>query len=135
MTVFLVDTNVLLDITMDDPVWAAWSQQQIDEAGRVGRVVINPVIYAELSLAFHTVEELDAELLASRLDVREIPRDALFLAARVFRAYRRRGGTRTGVLPDFFIGAHAAVEGMTLITRDLRRLGWFPSLQVIAPVS
>jgi hypothetical protein len=135
VTVFLVDSNVLLDITMEDSVWAAWSQQQIDEAGRIGRVVINPVIYAELSLAYHTVEELDAELLAARLDVQEIPREALFLAARVFRAYRRRGGTRTGVLPDFFIGAHASVEGMTLITRDLRRRGWFPSLQVIAPLS
>lgn len=131
MTIFLVDSNVLLDITMEDSVWAAWSQRQIDEAGRVGRVVI----YAELSLAYVTVEELDAELSATRLEVREIPREALFLAARVFRAYRRRGGTRTGVLPDFFIGAHASVEGMTLITRDVRRRGWFPSLQVIAPLS
>jgi predicted nucleic acid-binding protein len=135
VTIFLVDSNVLLDITMEDSVWAAWSQRQIDEAGRVGRVVINPVIYAELSLAYVTVEELDAELSATRLEVREIPREALFLAARVFRAYRRRGGTRTGVLPDFFIGAHASVEGMTLITRDVRRRGWFPSLQVIAPLS
>jgi predicted nucleic acid-binding protein len=135
VTVFLADSNVLLDITMEDSVWAAWSQRQIDEAARVGRVVINPVIYAEMSLAYATVEELDLELAAARLEVCEIPRDALFLAARVFRAYRRGGGTRIGVLPDFFIGAHAAVEGMTLITRDLRRRGWFPSLHVIAPLS
>ncbi len=133
MTIFLVDSNVLLDVTMEDPVWATWSQRQIDEAGRNGRVVINPVIYAELSLAYVTVDELDAELSASGLEVLEIPREALFLAARAFRAYRRRGGIRTGVLPDFFIGAHASVEAMTLITRDLRRRAWFPALHVIAP--
>jgi len=135
VTTFLVDSNVLLDVAMEDSVWAGWSQRQVDEAGRVGRVVINPVIYAELSLAYVTVEELDAGLSATRLEVCEIPREALFLAARVFRAYRRRGGTRTGVLPDFFIGAHATIEGMTLITRDLRRREWFPSLQFIAPLS
>ena len=102
---------------------------------RDGQVVINQVIYAEMSLDFASVEALDFQLSALGLVVLEIPREALFLAARVFRAYRRRGGTRAGMLPDFFIGAHAAVEGMTLITRDLRRRGWFPSLQLIAPVS
>ncbi|HTB46574.1 MAG TPA: type II toxin-antitoxin system VapC family toxin [Acetobacteraceae bacterium] len=135
MTIFLVDSNVLLDVTTGNPIWADWSQRQLDDAWRDGQVVINQVIYAEMSLDFASVEALDFQLSALGLVVLEIPREALFLAARVFRAYRRRGGTRAGVLPDFFIGAHAAVEGMTLITRDLRRRGWFPSLQVIAPVS
>jgi predicted nucleic acid-binding protein len=96
-------------------------------------LVINPVIYAEVSLAYASVEDLDTGLASAGLEVVEIPRPALFLAAAAFRLYRRRGGTRTSVLPDFFIGAHAAVEGMTLITRDLRRRGWFPTVQVIAP--
>jgi predicted nucleic acid-binding protein len=135
VTIFLVDSNVLLDVTTGNPIWADWSQRQLDDAWRDGQVVINQVIYAEMSLDFASVEALDFQLSALGLVVLEIPREALFLAARVFRAYRRRGGTRAGVLPDFFIGAHAAVEGMTLITRDLRRRGWFPSLQVIAPVS
>ena len=135
MTIFLVDSNVLLDVTTGNPIWADWSQRQLDDAWRDGQVVINQVIYAEMSLDFASVEALDFQLSALGLVVLEIPRETLFLAARVFRAYRRRGGTRAGVLPDFFIGAHAAVEGMTLITRDLRRRGWFPSLQVIAPVS
>ena len=135
MTIFLVDSNVLLDVTTGNPIWADWSQRQLDDAWRDGQVVINQVIYAEMSLDFASVEALDFQLSALGLVVLEIPREALFLAARVFRAYRRRGGTRAGVLPDFFIGAHAAVEGMTLITRDLRRRGWFPSLQVVAPVS
>lgn len=134
MTVFLAVSNVLLDVTTGNPVWADWSQRQLDDASRDGSVVINPIIYAEMSLDFAGVEVLDSRLSALGLDVREIPCEALFLAVRVFRAYRRRGGTRTGVLPDFFIGAHAAIEGMTLITRDLRRRRWFPSLQVIAPV-
>jgi hypothetical protein len=135
VTIFLVDSNVLLDVTTGNPIWADWSQRQLDDAWRDGQVVINQVIYAEMSLDFASVEALDFQLSALGLVVLEIPREALFLAARVFRAYRRRSGTRAGVLPDFFIGAHAAVEGMTLITRDLRRRGWFPSLQVIAPVS
>lgn len=133
MTVFLVDSNVLLDVVTDDPNWADWSQEQLDAASRVGDLVINPVIYAEVSLAYASVEDLDTGLASAGLEVVEIPRPALFLAAAAFRLYRRRGGTRTSVLPDFFIGAHAAVEGMTLITRDLRRRGWFPTVQVIAP--
>jgi predicted nucleic acid-binding protein len=96
-------------------------------------MVINPMIYAEVSLAYASVEDLDAGVAAVGLELLEIPRPALFLAAAAFRLYRRRGGTRTSVLPDFFIGAHAAVEGMTLITRDLRRRAWFPTIEVIAP--
>ncbi len=135
MTVFLADSNVLLDIATGNPVWVEWSQRQLDDAWRDGQIVVNPIIYAEMSLNFAGIGALDSHLSTLGLVVLDIPREALFLAARVFRAYRRRGGTRTGVLPDFFIGAHAAVEGMTLITRDLRRRGWFPTLQVIAPMS
>lgn len=133
MTVFLADSNVLLDVVTDDSIWGDWSQQQLDNAWRKGQVIINPVVYAEFSLNFGEMQALDTELAALGLESREIPREALFLAARAFRAYRRRGGIRTGVLPDFFIGAHASVEGMTLITRDLRRRAWFPTLHVIAP--
>jgi hypothetical protein len=133
VTVFLVDSSVLLDVVTDDPIWADWAQQQLDTASRVGDMVINPMIYAEVSLAYASVEDLDAGVAAVGLELLEIPRPALFLAAAAFRLYRRRGGTRTSVLPDFFIGAHAAVEGMTLITRDLRRRAWFPTIEVIAP--
>jgi predicted nucleic acid-binding protein len=133
VTTFLVDSNVLLDVVTDDPNWANWSQEQLDTAARAGDLAINAVIYAEVSLAYDSVEKLDAGLASVGLEVLEIPRPALFLAAAAFRLYRRRGGTRTSVLPDFFIGAHAAVEGMTLITRDLRRRSWFPTVQVIAP--
>jgi len=133
VTVFLLDSNVLLDAVTDDPSWAHWSQTQLDTASRVGDLVINLVIYAEVSLAYAAIEDLGAGLASVGLEVLEIPRPALFLAAAAFRLYRRRGGARTSVLPDFFIGAHATVEGMTLITRDLRRLAWFPTVQVIAP--
>jgi predicted nucleic acid-binding protein len=133
MNGFLVDTSVLLDVAEDDPVWADWSQRQLDTASSDGFLAINPVIYAEFSLAYDTIEQLEAMLRKSALAVVEIPRPALFLAAWQFRAYRRRGGARTGVLPDFFIGAHAAVDRLTLITRDQRRRSWFPSVPVIAP--
>ena len=135
MTDFLADSNVLLDVATEDPVWEEWSRRQLDDAWRVGRVIINPIVYVEMSLRFDGVESLDAALVKLGLDVVDIPREALFLAARVFRAYRRRGGVRTGVLPDFFIGAHAAIEDMTLITRDVRRRAWFPTLRFIAPGS
>jgi hypothetical protein len=133
VTVYLVDSNVWLDVVTDDPNWASWSQEQLDAASQAGDLVINPVIYAEVSLAYASVEALDAGLTSVGLEVLEIPRPALFLAAAAFRLYRRRGGTRTSVLPDFFVGAHAAVEGMTLITRDLRRRSSFPTVEVIAP--
>lgn len=135
MTTFLVDTNVLLDVVTDDPDWADWSLAQLETAAGRGALVINPVIYAELSLAYTTIEALDAGIAAMDLELREIPRAALFLAAAAFRIYRRRGGARTSVLPDFFIGAHAAVERMTLITRDTRRRAWFPTMEVVTPLA
>jgi predicted nucleic acid-binding protein len=129
-----VDTNVLLDLATADATWADWSQRQLEAASVRGSLLINGVAYAELSVGFLRVEEVDAMLSAARIEMEPIPREALFLAGKVFRQYRARGGTRTGVLPDFFIGAHAAVAGVPLLTRDARRYRtYFPAVTLIAP--
>jgi predicted nucleic acid-binding protein len=130
----LVDTNVLVDVLQDDPQWADWSIGQMRAQSRIHALVINPVIYAEISLSFSTMEALDKVIDTLALQVSEIPRPALFLAGKAFARYRRRGGTRQQVLPDFFIGAHAAVEGWPLLTRDASRFRtYFPDLDVFAP--
>lgn len=130
----LVDTNVLLDLVLDDPVWADWSQTQLEIASAGNRLFINPVIYSELSVGFARIEELDRFVDDARLTMFEIPRPALFLAGRAFLGYRKKSGTRTGVLPDFFIGAHAAVVGLPLLTRDRGRYShYFPTVALIAP--
>ena len=130
----LVDTNVILDVVENDPEWAAWSQSQLDAASLKFSLVINPVIYAELSIAYRRIEELEAMIKSSELRLESIPREALFLAGRVFLKYRQRRGSKSGVLPDFFIGAHAAVAGIPLLTRDVSRYRtYFPSLELIAP--
>ena len=108
----LVDTNVLVDVLENDPDWADWSIAQLRAQAQIHRLVINPVIYAELSLAFSTVEALDEALAALQIPVIETPKPALFLAGKAFVKYRRQGGTKTNVLADFFIGAHAAVAGL-----------------------
>jgi predicted nucleic acid-binding protein len=132
----LVDTNVILDVIQDDPKWAAWSQAQLDSAAIKDVLIINPVIYAELSLAFRRIEELEAMLDRAAFRVDPIPREALFLAGKAFLQYRRRGGSKTGVLPDFFIGAHAAIADMALLTRDTARYQtYFPTLELISPPS
>ena len=130
----LVDTNVLLDVVTDDPQWADWSQHQLEAASLSDRLAINSVIYAELSIGYERIEELDAALDTAGISLAEIPRPALFLAGKVFRAYRKRGGPKTGVLPDFFIGAHAAVAKVPLLTRDPRRYrNYYPTAELIAP--
>jgi predicted nucleic acid-binding protein len=130
----LVDTNVLVDVLQDDPQWADWSTAQLRAQAILHALVINPVIYAEMSLSFSTLEDLDDVVLTMELELREIPRPALFLAARAYAQYRRRGGSKGQVLPDFFIGAHAAVEGWPLLTRDASRFKtYFPTLDVITP--
>jgi hypothetical protein len=130
----LVDTNVLLDVVTDDPDWADWSMQQLDAAVLRGGLIIDDVVYAELSVRFATIEALDAVLSDARISIVAMPRAALFLAGKVFQRYGTAGGTRTGVLPDFFIGAHAAVAGLTLLTRDARRYrAYFPSVDLITP--
>lgn len=129
----LIDTNVLLDVVTDDAQWAGWSQHQLDAAALRDRLVINSVIYAELSIAFMRIEELDAALEQAGVAIVEFPRAALFLAGKAFQIYRRRRGSKQGVLPDFFIGAHAAVSRMPLLTRDTARYrSYFPSLELIA---
>ena len=130
----LVDTNVLVDVLQDDPPWADWSMRQLRAQATIHQLAINPVIYAEISLSFSTLEALDSAVATMELELREIPRPALFLAAKAYRQYRQRGGTKQQVLPDFFIGAHAAVEGWPLLTRDaIRFRTYFPTLEVLAP--
>jgi hypothetical protein len=130
----LVDTNVLLDVVSDDPAWADWSQQQLNAAALSDRLAINPMVYAEFSSRFSRSEDLDAMLVEAGVSIAEMSRSALFLAGQVFKAYRSRGGVRTSILPDFFIGAQAAVLGAALITRDVRRYrSYFPTIELIAP--
>jgi predicted nucleic acid-binding protein len=129
-----VDSNILLDVVTDDPAWEDWSERQLDAAALRDRLAINPVVYAELSAAFARVEELDDFLAGTAVDIVETSKQALFLAGRAFQTYRRRGGVRTGVLPDFFIGAQAAVLGARLITRDASRYRtYFPTVELVAP--
>jgi predicted nucleic acid-binding protein len=130
----LVDTCVLVDVVENDPQWAGWSTSQLRAQASIHALVINPVIYAELSLCFSSREKLDLALSALQLQLHEPPRPALFLAARAHLQYRQRGGSKLTVLPDFFIGAHAAVQGWPLLTRDATRFRtYFPTLDVIAP--
>jgi len=118
----------------DDPQWADWSEQQLDAAAMRGALLVNDIVYAELSVRFASIESLDAFIAAAGLSLTSMPRAALFLAAKAFQTCRSAGGARTGVLPDFFIGAHAAVEGLPLLTRDTQRYrSYFPKLVLIAP--
>ena len=130
----LVDTNVLVDVLQDDPQWANWSISQLRAQASIHQLVINPTIYAEMSLSFSTLEGLDSVVSTMALELREISRPALFLAAKAYAQYCKRGGSKLQVLPDFFIGAHAAVEGWPLLTRDASRFRtYFPTLEVVAP--
>lgn len=130
----LCDSNVLLDVLVDDPRWAAWSLAQLDTWSRRGPVIVNPVVYAELAAGYDSVEELDGDLESMGLRYEEIPRDGLFLAAKAHLLYRRRGGTRAGVLADFFVGAHAAVRRLPLLTRDARRYrAFYPTVELVTP--
>jgi predicted nucleic acid-binding protein len=130
----LVDANVLLDVVTDDPVWVSWSLAALAKAAIAGPIFINDIAYAEISTRYATIEQLDEMLAGARIRIAHIPPSALFLAGKAFLRYRRAGGVRTGVLPDFLIGAHAAIEGWPLLTRDTRRYRtYFPTLRVIAP--
>lgn len=130
----LVDTNVLIDVATEDPRWLPWSSGQLANAMASGRVAVNPVIYAEFSVYYATIEEVEAALSGFDFQRLAIPYEAAFLAGKVFKRYRARGGQRNAPLPDFFVGAHAAVEGLTLLTRDAKRYReYFPKLKMIAP--
>jgi predicted nucleic acid-binding protein len=132
--VTLVDSNVLLDIVTDDPTWSAWSSTALAEAFDNGAVVVNPIVYAEVSVGFDRIEELDAALPADQFVREPLPYAAGFLAGKAFLAYRSRGGPRTTPLPDFYIGSHAAVRSYRLLTRDANRYRtYFAGLDVHAP--
>jgi predicted nucleic acid-binding protein len=132
--VILVDTNVLLDLVTDDPDWSEWSLARLEEAALDGPIFINDIVYAETSIRYDRIEDLDAMLARAMIEIAPTPRSALFLAGKAFRRYRAAGGSRTGVLPDFFIGAHAAIEGWPLLTRDATRYRrYFPKVALIAP--
>jgi predicted nucleic acid-binding protein len=134
MTAVLIDANVLLDIMSEDARWLAWSAGAIERAADRHRLVINPVIYAQVSIRYSRIEELDTALPKTMFDREAIPYEAAFLAGKSYVAYRRRGGTRHSPLPDFFIGAHAAIAGYALMTRDAARYRtYFPKLSLIAP--
>jgi predicted nucleic acid-binding protein len=134
MSAILVDSNILLDILTHDARWSDWSARALSEAANRQRLVINAMIYAEISGHYSRVEDLDAALPTAMLEREPIPFAAAFLAGKCFLAYKRRGGVRQSPLPDFFIGAHAAVAGYALITRDTSRYRtYFPALRLIAP--
>src|SRR5690554_1981487 len=131
---FLIDTKVLLDVATGDPLWADWSSDALAHCIRTGPVYINPLIYAEASVAFTTIDEADERMPAHLLRRAPLPYAAGFLAAKAHQAYRRRGGSRAATLPDFYIGAHAVVEKLTLVTRDHRRYRTaFPTLRMLSP--
>jgi len=130
----LVDTNVVVDVWQDDAEWSGWSVAQLRAQSQVHELAINPIIYAELSLNYESIETLDARVAALELALLDLPRAALFLAAKAFRHYRRSGGSKTGALPDFFIGAHAAVLGCAILTRDATRYrSYFPTVKLLTP--
>lgn len=134
MSAVLVDSNVLLDVLTQDTRWSAWSARALSEAADRQRLVINAMVYAEISVHYSQVEDLDAALPVAMIEREPIPFAAAFLAGKCFLAYKRRGGVKQSPLPDFFIGAHAAVAGYTLITRDASRYRtYFPGLPLIAP--
>ena len=134
MTPVLVDANILIDIATDDPDWGDWSADQLARAGSGARLVINPIIYAELSVAHSRIETLEALLPEDVFHREALPWPAAFLAGKAFLAYRRRGGLRRSPLPDFYIGAHAALRRYRLLTRDRGRYTtYFPTVEVIAP--
>jgi predicted nucleic acid-binding protein len=129
----LVDSNAILDVAYEDPEWRAWSEAVIEQAAEEAVLVINPIIYTEVSIGYARIEHVEAVLPTDRFRREALPYEAAFLAGKSFLAYRRRGGKRTSPLPDFYIGAHAAVRGYRLLTRDAARYRtYFPTVELIA---
>ncbi len=130
----LVDSNVLLDVLTEDPQWGEWSAAALERCADSGPLFINAIIYAEASIGFETIEECEEALPQDSFPRLHLPLEAAFLAGKAFLRYRYRKGIRTSPLPDFFVGAHAAVAGLRLLTRDSRRYRtYFPSLELVAP--
>lgn len=134
MSAVLVDSNVLLDIFTEDRRWFAWSSAALEQAANDSRLVVNPIIYGEISIRFERIEDLDEALPLATFEREAIPYEAAFLAGKAFLSHRKRSGIKTSPLPDFYIGAHAAIRGYRLLTRDVARYrGYFPKLPLIAP--
>jgi len=130
----LVDTNVLIDVLNNEPQWADWSIHQLRVQSKIHVLSINPIIYAELSCTFKKVEDLDEVLQVMELKFNQIPKPALFLAGKAFQRYRRQGGVKNSILADFFIGAHAAVSRLPVLTRDTQRYQtYFPTVKLVSP--
>ncbi len=134
MNGLLVDSNILLDVFVDDPQWGTWSEKQLTSHEASYDLYINPIIYSEISIGFARIEDLEYALMEGGLTMRPIPKEALFLAGKVFLQYRKRKGAKRSPLPDFYIGAHASVEGLPLLTRDRQQYQtYFPQLVVFGP--
>ncbi len=134
MNGILVDSNILLDVFLDDPKWGTWSEEQLSSYGASHHLYINPVIYAEISIGFSRIEDLEEILTEGGFIMLPLPKEALFLAGKTFLQYRKRKGMKQSPLPDFFIGAHAAIESLPLLTRDQRRYRtYFPHVVILGP--
>lgn len=134
MSGVLVDSNVILDIFLDDPNWVSWSETILEQSSQYSTLYINPIVYAEVSIGFKRIEDLESALLSGGFKMLQISKEALFLAGKVYLQYRKNKGTKLSPLPDFFIGAQAAVLQLDLITRDINRYRtYFPTVRLIHP--
>ena len=134
MSGVLVDSNVILDVFLNDPAWADWSESILEEYDQRGFLYINGIVYSEISIGFKRIEDLESAVLEAGFQVIEIPREALFLAGKAYLKYKKMGGAKISLLPDFFIGAQAAVMKLDLITRDVSRYRtYFPTVRLISP--
>lgn len=130
----LVDSSVILDVFLDDPQWGDWSEVTLTRLSGTRSLLINPIIYTEISIGFESIEKLEKAVADSGLKMVSIPKEALFLAGKAYTRYRKGKGKKAAPLPDFFIGAHAAVDALELVTRDVRRIKtYFPSVKLISP--
>jgi predicted nucleic acid-binding protein len=132
----LVDSNIILDVFLDDPDWADWSESRLEKFSAITKLFINPIVYSEVSIGFKRIEELESVLNRGGFQMLQIPKEALFLAGKAFLQYRKNRGTKRSPLPDFYIGAQAAILKMSLITRDESRYRtYFPTVKLISPRS
>ncbi len=132
----LIDSNVILDLVLDDPDWASWSELTLAEYHFYGPLYINPIVYTEVSIGYDSIEALESVIQAGGFQMLEMPKEALFLAGKTYLKYRKNRGMKTSPLPDFFIGSHAAVMDLTLITRDVNRYRtYFPTVRLVYPAS
>ena len=130
----LVDSNIVLDIFLNDPKWADWSESKLDEYDQLGILYINSIVYSEISIGFNRIEDLESAIAKAGFQMLEIPKEALFLAGKAYLKYKKRKGTKRTPLPNFFIGAQAAVQNLDLITRDVFRYqSYFPTVKLITP--